>query len=169
MIYSFPPISASNARILILGSMPGAESLRQEQYYAHPRNLFWAFMQEIFGGSIESYPERLALAQASGLAIWDVLKACKREGSLDSQIDKSSELANDFAHFLSQHRNIKKICFNGQKAASTYRTRVLEALPDQYAGIEYVSLPSTSPANAAIPRDLKFQAWRDALLRGGSE
>ena len=84
---SFAYSADENARVLILGSMPGAESLRQQQYYAFKHNAFWRIMGELYGFPVETpYPERLAILKAHRIALWDVLAECERPGSLDSSI-----------------------------------------------------------------------------------
>lgn len=161
---SFPPAARRDARILILGSMPGIASLRAQQYYAHPRNLFWPFIDEIFAMPPEpDYARRLVRLQARGIAIWDVLAACERPGSLDGRIVRSTEVVNDFATFFATHRALTRICLNGGKAAEAFERHVARALPDAIAGLQIVRLPSTSPANASQPRARKLALWRAAL------
>lgn len=163
---SFPPAARADARILILGSMPGVASLRAQQYYAHPRNLFWPFMAEIFGVPANAdYVTRLAQLQAQGIAIWDVLAACERPGSLDGRIVRSSEVANDFATFLAQHRRLRRICLNGGKAAEAFARHVQRVQPALLAGRQIIALPSTSPANAGQSRTAKLRQWRAAMRR----
>lgn len=90
---SFPPVVDAGTRVLILGSMPGARSLAEHEYYAHPRNLFWPLMDDLFG--IERtwpYERRLAALLARGLGLWDVLRHCEREGSLDASIVTETEV-----------------------------------------------------------------------------
>ncbi|NGY06473.1 DNA-deoxyinosine glycosylase [Solimonas terrae] len=161
---SFPPVARADARILILGSMPGVASLRARQYYAHPRNLFWPFLEEIFAMTpARDYAQRLTRLQACHIAVWDVLAACERPGSLDGRIVRSTETVNDFASFLAAHRQLVRICLNGGKAAEVFRRHVAGAMPDLVAGIEILHLPSTSPANAGQSRAAKLARWRAAL------
>src|SRR5688572_32291836 len=116
---SFPPIVTPDATVLILGSMPGSRSLKIGQYYGNPHNLFWLFMQELYGIARDlPYAERVASLQSKGVALWDVLKECEREGSLDADIVPTSEFPNDFVWLLSAYPNIQRICFNGSKAAT---------------------------------------------------
>jgi hypoxanthine-DNA glycosylase len=160
VICSFPPVSAPDARILILGSMPGAASLAAGQYYAHPQNRFWPLMGELLGAGRElPYEARLARLKEKGIALWDVLAQCEREGSLDSAI--RAECANDFAAFFAAHPQIARICFNGRKAADSFRRFV----PRESAGadVPLLILPSTSPANASVPYAEKRAAWAAAL------
>jgi hypoxanthine-DNA glycosylase len=161
---SFPPAARDDAHILILGSMPGIASLRAQQYYAHPRNLFWPFIDEIFATPPEpDYARRIARLQTRGVAVWDVLAACERPGSLDGRIVRSTEVVNDFAAFFATHRALTRICLNGAKAAEAFDRHVARTLPDAIAGLQIVRLPSTSPANASQPRARKLALWRAAL------
>ena len=159
-IFSFPPISKSDAKVLILGSMPGAMSLRLQQYYGHPQNAFWKIAGEILDfDARDSYPQRAAALVQHKVALWDVLAACVREGSLDSAIDSSSMVPNDFAAFFARHPDIRRVCFNGAMAEGVYRKKVLPTLGTTYR-IEYIRLPSTSPAHAGMSLLLKATAWR---------
>lgn len=95
------PILSNNARLLILGSMPGQASLAAQEYYAHPRNLFWPLMQSLFQiDASAAYPQRLAALTARGILLWDVIQHCQRVGSLDSQIQTHSIQINNFAELL---------------------------------------------------------------------
>lgn len=144
--------------------MPGVASLRAQQYYAHPRNLFWPFMAEIFAvPSTADYATRLAQMQTHGIAIWDVLAACERPGSLDGHIVRGSEVVNDFATFFAQHPQLQRICLNGGKATETFARHVQRAHTGVLAGIQIIALPSTSPANAGQSRAAKLRLWRAAL------
>lgn len=159
-VHGLPPIENQQARVLILGTMPGVESLRKQRYYAHPRNLFWPILAEIVGFDANSpYETRAASLVGARIAVWDVLKTCTREGSLDSAIDEASVIPNDFASFFSNHPHIQRLCFNGAKAEALYRGHVQPRVA-QPSGVEYVRLPSTSPANAGIPLADKVRAWR---------
>ena len=159
-VCGFPPIVAAGSRVLILGTMPGKESLRRQQYYAHPKNAFWKMVGEILGFDAESpYEVRASLLSASGVALWDVLQSCARESSLDSDIDRGTVVPNDFVDFFAAHPDIRRVCFNGAAAEELFRKHVQPLLSVQ-TKIEYVRLPSTSPANAAIPYAEKLRAWQ---------
>ncbi|HNX53350.1 MAG TPA: DNA-deoxyinosine glycosylase [Pontiellaceae bacterium] len=154
-IQSFPFSADNNARVLILGSMPGAESLRQQQYYAHPRNLFWDIMGDLFGAGRElPYEERLAVLRENGVALWDVAHSCRRNGSLDSNM--TDVAANDFQRLFATAPQIHTVFFNGQTAAALFRRLVR---PDLNHELQLVVLPSTSPANASVPAGKKKAAW----------
>ena len=155
-IQSFPPVCSTDAKLLILGSMPGKMSLEKHQYYGHPQNAFWKIMGELAGADSKSYQERLAALQASGIALWDVLASCKRASSLDSHIRE--EAANDFGTFFAQHPHITHVFFNGSKAEQSFRkfVRGKQQLPP----LTYHRLPSTSPAHAGMRYADKLRAWR---------
>jgi len=159
-IFSFPPIESAQAQTLILGSMPGVMSLRLQQYYGHPQNAFWKIMGENLGfDPADGYARRTSALVRRKVALWDVLAACVREGSLDSRIESGSIVPNDFAAFFATHSRIGQIFFNGAKAENLYRRHVLPGLSG-VEGREYVRLPSTSPAHAGMPFAAKAQAWR---------
>ena len=159
-IRSFPPVANADATALILGSMPGKESLKQNQYYAHPQNAFWKIMGELVGAHPQlPYEERLHKLSAAHIALWDVLASCERESSLDTHI--RNEKANNFASFFAQHPYITQVFFNGSKAEQCFRKFVLEkqVLPP----LKFHRLPSTSPAHARMRYAEKLQAWRAVI------
>jgi len=150
----FPPIVGMNPRILILGAFPGEESLKQGEYYAHPRNLFWDMMECICGaGRDKDYDTRVTILKNTGICLWDLLKSCRRDGSSDVHIRNGH--CNDFDKFLS-HYPMEAVFFNGKKAESLFRRRVLPELP---ASLPLFLLPSTSPANARMTKDDKIRRW----------
>jgi len=163
-IQGFPPIENKNAELLILGSMPSEESLRAQQYYAHPRNAFWPIMMELLGGETGlEYGERSKLLIANRIAVWDTLRTCVRSGSLDSAIVDASIETNDFNNFFCRHQNIRHIFFNGQKSRQVYSKYVMPGLSESFQTIEFSVLPSSSPAMARLDRKQKTDAWRAIL------
>ena len=158
-IQGFPPISRNDARTLILGSMPGRESLRLQRYYAHPRNSFWPIMVALFNIDGQGYEERAEQVINKGVAIWDVLQACFRSGSLDSAIDNRTIVPNDFEKFFSGHPHVNRVFFNGAKAETMYLKHVLPELKGQAATHTLQRLPSTSPAHASMSLQQKSEAW----------
>lgn len=160
-IQGFAPIASGEPNILILGSMPSEESLRQQQYYGHARNAFWPIMAELFGadGKLD-YLQRKQMLIDNGIALWDVLKSCQRRGSLDANISMDSIILNDFANFFDQYRTIGRVIFNGGMAESVYRKYILSTLPGRFGTLEYRRLPSTSPACASLTFKEKLEAWR---------
>lgn len=160
IIQSFDPIAASDAEILILGSMPGIASLEAGQYYAHPRNAFWPIMGELFCAGLDKpYEVRAETLKVRGVAVWDVLQFCQREGSLDSNI--KAEVPNDFSTFFTQYPNIRRIALNGGKAAKSFERFARDHVPES---AQIVPVPSTSPAYAAMRFEQKCALWRAALL-----
>jgi hypoxanthine-DNA glycosylase len=157
----FPPIADPSARLLILGSMPGAASLAASEYYAHPRNGFWPMMEAVWGipRALE-YAARVQAVRAAGIAVWDVLASCHRSGSLDADIDAGSVVVNDFAAFFRGHPHLTLIAFNGGTARTLYRRHVLPALTAPLREIPSLQMPSTSPAHATVPLQRKLQQWR---------
>jgi hypoxanthine-DNA glycosylase len=161
---SFPPIADAHVRVLILGSLPGQVSLQRQQYYAQPQNAFWKIMGRLFGAGPElAYAERAQHLVQNGIALWDVCASAHRPGSLDAAIVHSSVVPNDLAAFIATHPGIGLICFNGGKAAELYRRFVLPGLPATVCAIRYETLPSTSPAHAAMPFEEKLTRWAAIL------
>jgi TDG/mug DNA glycosylase family protein len=161
----FAPIAQTNATILVLGSMPSVESLKQQQYYAHPRNAFWPIMADTFQFSVDlSYQERCTALINNKVAVWDVLQSCQRQGSLDSNIESSSIISNDFRLFFQQHPGLRLIIFNGAKAEQIFKQYVVDTLNEHQLSIRTVRLASTSPAHASMSLDEKIRAWKNILL-----
>lgn len=157
----FPPIANRRAETLILGSLPGRKSLQMQQYYAHPQNAFWKVIAAIFESDAAlPYARRVQILTRNHVAVWDVLAAAERPGSLDSSIVHASVLANDFAAFFGTHPRIRRVFFNGRKAEAMYRRFVLPGLPSEFADMKYECLPSTSPAHAGMPFAKKLDSWR---------
>jgi TDG/mug DNA glycosylase family protein len=167
----FPPIAAPDARVLILGSLPGQASLAAQQYYAQPRNAFWRIMGELFGaGPALPYHERAARLAASGIALWDVCKAAHRPGSLDASIDLTSVVVNDFVGFYRDHPRIVAVFTNGGTATRLYQRLVWPRLGRQAQSLPLQPLPSTSPAHASLSLEQKLAQWATVVaVAGGSD
>lgn len=162
----FPPVADDRARVLVLGSLPGQRSLQAREYYAQPQNAFWRIMGRLFGAEPSlPYEQRLERLRAGRVALWDVLAAGEREGSLDSSIVAASIVVNDFASFLACHRRIELVCFNGRTAAELYQRRVIPLLAGDRAALPSRLLPSTSPAYASLRFEQKLARWSAALGR----
>lgn len=160
--HGFPPVAAPGARLLILGSMPGQASLRAGQYYAHERNAFWRIMGDLLGAGPDlPYAQRLERLTAAGIALWDVIAACERAGSLDADIVRRSVAPNDFGVFFAVHRDISRVFFNGAAAETAFRRHVLAGLAG--SSLRLARLPSTSPAHAACSYADKLAAWSAIL------
>jgi TDG/mug DNA glycosylase family protein len=159
-VSSFLPVARRDARVLILGSMPGIASLEAQRYYAHPRNAFWPILAEICGFDRELlYEQRLKEVQRLGIALWDVLASCARPGSLDSDIEAASIRTNDFAGFLASHPGVTTVLCNGGAAFQMFRKRVVPELSDEFAKVRVRQLPSSSPAHASMTLAQKRDVW----------
>jgi double-stranded uracil-DNA glycosylase len=150
---SFPPIVGAQARVLVLGTLPGEESLRRGEYYAHPRNLFWPIIFALFGEPLAlNYPERLAFLAAHRIAVWDVCEVGERERSADTTI--RLERPNAIDRLLDQHPLIRAVAFNGTTARRLYHRHF-----SRREALSYLALPSTSPAHATIDFPAKLARW----------
>lgn len=155
ILQSFPPLVAPGARVLILGNMPGVASLQAQRYYAYDRNAFWRLTAALFGFDASApYDDRVAALTGADVAVWDVLKHCRRIGSLDSAVEPESMVANDFESLYAKYPTITHVYFNGAAAEKNYRRLV--AAPDR---LQYARLPSSSPAQT-MSFDAKLAAWR---------
>jgi hypoxanthine-DNA glycosylase len=148
--------------VLVLGTLPGEESLRRREYYAHPRNLFWPIVFALFDASVpDGYDERVRFLQERGIALWDVVESGQRTASADSTI--RAEVPNAIPELLEAHPNIRAVAFNGGGARRLYDRHF-----DRRPTLAYLALPSTSPAYARIGFAAKLVQWRalrEALSR----
>jgi double-stranded uracil-DNA glycosylase len=150
---SFPPVVDANARVLVLGTLPGEESLRRQEYYAHPRNLFWPILFALCGGVPQSdYAKKLAFAKSHRVALWDVCARAEREASADARIRR--EQPNAIETLLDTHPLIAAVAFNGSGAQRLY-DRHFRRRP----ALAYLALPSTSPAYAGLDFAGKLERW----------
>ncbi|MGV0739987.1 DNA-deoxyinosine glycosylase [Mycobacterium syngnathidarum] len=157
LLHGLDPIVGASPRVLILGNMPSVMSLNSGQYYGNPRNAFWRVMGSLFGFSADApYPERVTTLRTHRLAVWDVLRSCRRVGSLDSAVERDSMVPNDFEVFFAEHPTLQRLVFNGAAAETNYR-RLVGPPP-----VPWVRAPSTSPAQTMRYED-KLGAWRVAL------
>lgn len=156
-IQSFSPIVGNAPKVLILGSMPSVKSLEVLEYYGHGRNQFWRIMGDLFGfDQNASYELRKSKIMQQGIAVWDVMQSCERQGSLDKDIKNASY--NDVVGFLLTHPSITTVIANGSKARDVYKKQFEQALQH----IDFVSYYSTSPANA-ISYERKLTQWSGIL------
>lgn len=158
---SFKPSIDDDSKILILGSMPGVKSLEMSQYYAHPQNRFWKVLGYICNEpNLPEYDYDLKLKTLlkNNIALWDTIKSCNREGSLDSDIQ--NETPNDIRKLLKKYPNIKTICLNGNKSYSAFK----EYFPDLLKEYNCHKLPSTSPANARFNLDKLIKEWNKVFV-----
>ena len=196
MIHSFEPVAGADARALVLGTLPSAASLEVGYNYGHPRNAFWYIIQALamYGregvlAAIESgdvgslividparllcFEERRRLLVENGIALWDCLRAARRDGSsLDSAIDVATEVPNDIAGFLRSHPQVRAVFFNGAKAESVFRRLIAPGIAEdgelaadlERRSMRYIRLPSTSPAFAGMGLAEKLRAWSAIML-----
>ncbi|OBK75514.1 DNA-deoxyinosine glycosylase [Mycobacterium sp. 1274761.0] len=158
LLEGLPPIADHRGQLLILGNMPSAMSLAAQQYYGNPRNAFWRITGEVLGFDPSApYEQRTAAIRGCGVAVWDVLRLCRRQGSLDSAIERDSMVANDFDEFFDAHPAITQVFFNGEAAERNFIRLAEVARP-----LLFRRLPSTSPAQT-MSYSVKLKAWRDAL------
>jgi hypoxanthine-DNA glycosylase len=150
---SMAPAGSTDARLLILGSLPGEASLRAQRYYAHPQNQFWRLLGTAIGEDLPALPyeERLARLAARSIALWDVVAEARREGSLDGAIRGAT--ANRLADFVAAHPRLKAVAFNGKTAGRLGRS-ALAGVSD----VQLIDLPSSSPAYT-LPIALKSERW----------
>lgn len=152
---SFAPVVDQETRLLILGSLPGDASLKQQQYYAHPQNRFWHLLADVLEVKLveQCYEDRLQSLLTHHIGLWDVIARAERRGSLDSQIRSRAD--NDLIALIDTLPNLQAIAFNGATAAKI-GGKLLENLANQY---QVFSLPSSSPAYT-MSYALKLQAWQ---------
>jgi len=161
LVESFSAVQGVAPRILVLGSMPGIASLQQNAYYAHPRNAFWPIMASYFQFDAQQpYAARVTDLTDQGVALWDVLQRCERPGSLDSAIKAESMVANRIDLWLGQNPTVVALFCNGGKAGQLLQ-RYYPGLAA--TGLRIETLPSTSPAYAALPLAEKTQRWHQSL------
>lgn len=156
--FGFPPISSPSAEVLILGSLPGRLSLERGEYYANPQNVFWKILAARSSDLPANYAGRVRVLIEHRLALWDVLAAATRSGSLDADISDDA-IPNNFCAFFHAHPSIRLIGFNGATAAKLYERRVLPTLNEAQSSISRTSLPSTSPAHAGLSFAQKVERW----------
>jgi hypoxanthine-DNA glycosylase len=156
--YGLAPLVGDQPHVLILGNMPSVMALDTGEYYANPRNAFWRIAADIFGFAADGdYRSRVAVLLDRGVAVWDVLRECRREGSLDSAVQRGSMVANDFRSFFADLPSIERVVFNGAAAEQNFN-RLVRVAPD----LTYLRMPSTSPAQT-MRYEEKLAAWRRAF------
>ncbi len=159
-LQAFPPILPSSPHTLILGSMPGGKSLELNQYYAHPQNQFWRFMGDLYGAGPDlPYDDRLNILKHQGIAVWDVVHSCDREGSMDSAI--KNPRVNDFETLFKEYPSIQKVVFDSLTAENFYIRMVLPKLAHS---LSYHRVPSPSPAHARLDYASKLIIWKEVLI-----
>jgi hypoxanthine-DNA glycosylase len=153
--HPFQPIVFKDTKILILGSFPSIQSFEKSFYYAHPRNQFWKILSELTGYPATTKDQRIWLLKETKLGLWDMIRSCHRENSLDSSLE--DEEVNDIATFLDEHPSIRKIAFTGRKSQKLY------GLHFDYLGMETAYLPSPSAAYAKMNFHDKVEIYAKQL------
>ena len=160
MKHGLPPIVWPHAKILVLGSLPGDESLRRQQYYGNPQNKFWAILGGVFGVEVgDGYADKLRFLEAHGIALWDVLERADRRGSLDRNIRNG--VPNDFDALFASMPALEVIAINGGDAQKSFRYPRYSA---RLANVRVLPMPSTSAAHARLSIAAKTRLWRAITL-----
>jgi len=162
MLKSFEPVINKDTLQMIIGTMPGEASLKAKQYYAYKHNKFWQIMSDIFKNkeALTDYQDKLNTLLNNKTGLWDALAYCRRKGSLDKNI--INEKPNDFKNLLKNYPKVKKLIFNGQQAHKYFLKYF-----GQIESIEYIILPSTSPANASKTYKQKAAVWKHTIFKNG--
>ncbi len=155
VFHPFNPIVFKDSQILILGSFPSIKSFENGFYYANPQNQFWKIMSTITKYPINNKDQKIWLLKEKKIALWDMIKSCSRENSLDSSIE--NEDINDIAKFLESYPEIKKIAFTGKKSQAIFEYHF------GYMEIERYYLPSPSSAYAKMTFEQKIQKYKELL------
>lgn len=156
--HPFKPIVFADTQILILGSFPSIQSFEKNFYYAHPRNQFWKILESVTGYPVNNRDQKVWLLKECKFGLWDMIKGCSRENSLDSSLE--NEEVNDITAFLEEHPSINKLAFTGRKSEALFRTHF------EHLNIETVYLPSPSAAYAKMSFNEKTAAYKKALGYG---
>lgn len=160
MLKGFPCIAGNKPRILILGSMPSTKSLEQKEYYAHSSNRFWRLLSDLYGVTFTDYQSKKNFLKTGGIALWDVVDSCERQGSLDSDI--KNVVANDIRALLKKHPTITHIYCNGRKAYALLNRHFPKL------DVKVVSLPSSSNANQTTSYEELMKKW-ETIKRGNTD
>ncbi len=155
LTHPFKPVVFQNSSILILGSFPSKESFKNEFYYANSKNQFWQILSAITRYPINNKDQKIWLLKENGFALWDMIKSCYRDNSLDSSIEE--EIVNSIDTFLEEYPNIKKIAFTGRKSQALFEYNF------GYIDIDRVYLPSPSSAYAKMSMESKIEKYRELL------
>lgn len=153
-----PPIVDDETKVLIIGSMPGKQSLDKQQYYGNPRNHFWPIIGQLLNVTIpEQYEQKIGLLRIRKIGLWDSIQSCERQGSLDATI--KNEIPNDFEWLFQQYPQIQLVLFNGGKSFNVFKKHIGLSILN---GREFEKMPSTSPIPGKNIKSFeeKVDAWR---------
>jgi hypoxanthine-DNA glycosylase len=155
LAHPFKPIVFKDTQTLILGSFPSIQSFEKNFYYAHPRNQFWKILENVTSYPVNNRDQKVWLLKECKFGLWDMVKVCSRENSLDSSLE--NEEVNDLATFLEEHPSITKVAFTGTKAEALFKTHF------SHLSIETVYLPPPSAAYAKMKFDEKVAEYKKQL------
>jgi hypoxanthine-DNA glycosylase len=160
-IVGLPPVITENSKVLILGSMPSVLSLTHQEYYGNPRNHFWKIIFGLFDETtVENYEDKIEFVKQKGIALWDTIGTCYRDGSLDSAI--KGEEPNDIPRLINEFPSIQLIACNGTKSFHTLKKYYL---PESLFNIPVIKLPSSSPIPGKFNKNMeeKLEIWKQVL------
>ena len=154
----FEPIAGKKPRVLILGTMPGKESISTGEYYSDPKNLFWEMIETIYNGGkpFQCYEDKLKCLKNNNIALWDVYECCERKGSLDEDIKDATP--NKLDIFLKNNHSISVVLCNGKRAWREFKKRRLTD--------DFHCMPSTSGLYFSMPKEEKIEKWCVAIMNG---
>ncbi|ADN09328.1 DNA-deoxyinosine glycosylase [Sulfurimonas autotrophica] len=155
--HTIEPVIFPDSKVLILGSFPSIKSFEEGFYYAHPRNQFWQILNQIFGESIQTKEDKIALCKKYHIALFDSAASLQREANNSSDTNLKNIEVNDFEKILNEYPNIKTILFTGKKAEQIFNKKYKDL------DIEKILLPSTSPAHASMKFEEKLTKYKEAL------
>lgn len=156
-ISGLPPVLPVDPKVLILGSMPGVQSLEGQQYYMNPRNHFWPILFKIFNqNELTEYEQKINWIKSKQVALWDTIQSCIRKGSLDSTI--KDYVPNDIEKLLDENNTIKCVLCNGTKA---YDILLKNINLVKFKHVHILKMPSTSPIPGRYTKSFidKVEAW----------
>lgn len=154
-VHPFKPIVFEDTELLVLGSFPSIQSVKNDFYYAHPRNQFWRILAAVTGYPIHNRDQKIWLLKEAKLGLWDMIESCSRESSLDSTLE--DEVVNDIPALLEQYPSITRIAFAGRKAEALYK------LHFAYLEVKTRYLPSPSAAYAKMPFEQKVAIYETVI------
>jgi len=154
--HPFKPVVYKDTQILILGSFPSIKSFEKNFYYAHPSNQFWKILEAVTSYPVNNRDQKLWLLKACKFGLWDMVRECSRDNSLDSSLE--NEEVNEIGSFLEEHPSIQKLAFTGKKAQALFNTHFA------HLEIETVYLPSPSAAYASMKFEEKVKIYKERLL-----
>jgi len=153
--HPFKPIVFKDTEVLILGSFPSIKSFENNFYYAHPRNQFWKILHAVTQYPVNNRDQKIWLLKECKFGLWDMIKSCQRENSLDSSLE--DENVNDIASFLEENPTIQKLAFTGKKAQALFNMHF------SHLKIETVYLPSPSASYAKMKLEEKIKIYKERL------